>query len=1337
MTDLQVLIFSKDRPLQLDGTLRSFARHCRDADKIVTRVLFTASTSRTRSLYRQLMREHPKVQFVEELDFRRDALLLLGLHEFVLFLVDDCLFVGNFDLGSIAGTLGRTPEAIGVSLRLGCNAIYCHSLDKPQAIPKLAPASDDLLSYHWPHAESDFGYPLEVSSSLYRSRDLLPLLREIPFLNPNTLEAEMANRAGLFRESHPMLLCPESSLAFCAPVNLVNQVCVNRAGNRPDMSPGTLAEKFAAGWRMDVAKFDGFVPEGCHHEVELPLTQVSTATPLVSVIMPCYEQGVFLREAVDSVLSQTFTDWELIIVDDGSPDNTASTAQEIIAEHPLRAICLIKKPNGGVADARNQGIRNARGAYILPLDADDTIQPTMLEKTVRLLEENADISIAYTDLTHFGTVNRSVQAAEFDATTIPQNNQLNYCSLYRREAWELCGGYTSLIQGYEDWEFWVSCAARGLRAKRIPESLLLYRVKEVSLYTESLKRDRELRARLMLNHPQLYPAKRVAEARTIVTSGPEPQSPGAPLVSVIVTTHNRPELLCAALRSILHQTYQDFEIIVVNDAGIDVAPWIRSLGDTERIRLQRHPHNRGVGAARNTGIRLARGKYIAYLDDDDLFYPDHLSVLVDAAERTEHALVYSDANQASYQQSEGHELIERKVVYSRDFEFHDLLAVNQMPLLCVLHRRSCIDKVGGFDETLSTHEDWDMWIRIIRHYPYAHVRKTTCEYRMQQDRESMTNSMRPDFYRTMKIIHQRYKSWASILSGTRSRQKKHLRSLAWELYQSGRPVEPWGRIRYVLKPLKGIYKKESTREIIASDSNKKTLIILPSLDPAFANDSVIRLLQNEELVKHVILLTQSSSETIKKLQLKCWQLHSDLNIQEIKKITDRYARSKSVVTEATVIMGFENGHITERLWRYSIPVIQFVGEPPKSEENARILNKYSRYLAAIIFPSQEVGEETFKMSPHARAIQHYISPSSGRPQIEKLMEDLKKVLSLRMKGELQWRSTIGKSRIFNAQFAYPWIGRWKARHAIACYTTSWYTGINLRKPFPGFHPGTYSEMNGVKGEDPFAHYLRNKKPAGPWLTPVIRAGLFCPTRRSRLKAALHLHLFYPDMTPEYIRHIGRSKTRLDLFISVTSEENRDFALKSFGKLNDRRIEVRVVPNRGRDIGPLLTEFANDLQEYEVLGHLHTKKSPHYENRLMIRNWVSFLRENMLGGRKPMIDVILKAMERNPGLGLVFPDDPHVIGWMGNRDHAVNLMQRMGLASDLPEKHINFPIGTMFWARPNALKPLFDLNLDWADYPEEPIPGDGTMLHAIERILPIVAENSGYRCAVTHVKGVPR
>lgn len=155
----------------------------------------------------------------------------------------------------------------------------------------------------------------------------------------------------------------------------------------------------------------------------------------------------------------------------------------------------------------------------------------------------------------------------------------------------------------------------------------------------------------------------------------------------------------------------------------------------------------------------------------------------------------------------------------------------------------------------------------------------------------------------------------------------------------------------------------------------------------------------------------------------------------------------------------------------------------------------------------------------------------------------------------------------------------------------------------------------------------------------------------------------------------------------------------------------------------------------MIGPIHTKKSLHQEKRHLIDEWSGFIFENVIGGEKPMIDIVLQEFEKDHLTGLIFPDDPNVCGLSVNREIAVRLSEKMNFKTGLPENALNFPVGGMFWARSRALKPLFDLNLDWGDYPEEPVPDEGTMLHAIERIIPSVVKATGFREAVNYVKGV--
>jgi Glycosyltransferases involved in cell wall biogenesis len=183
----------------------------------------------------------------------------------------------------------------------------------------------------------------------------------------------------------------------------------------------------------------------------------------VSVVIPCYNQAQFLPEAVASVVAQTFTDWEIIIIDDGSPDDTAAVAQRLIAAHRDRCIRLIRQENRGLAEARNAGIRVARAPYILPLDADDMIEPEMLAQTVAALDAHPEVGFVYTDVRRFGAENNVMRTLPYSLERLRFENLMMPATLFRREAWEQVGGFRTFrpVQGYEDREFWVSLADAG------------------------------------------------------------------------------------------------------------------------------------------------------------------------------------------------------------------------------------------------------------------------------------------------------------------------------------------------------------------------------------------------------------------------------------------------------------------------------------------------------------------------------------------------------------------------------------------------------------------------------------------------------------------------------------------------------------------------------------------------------------------------------------------------------------------------------------------------------------------------------------------------------------
>ena len=549
--------------------------------------------------------------------------------------------------------------------------------------------------------------------------------------------------------------------------------------------------------------------------------------PAVSIVIPCYQQAHFLREALNSVVAQTYRDFEVIIVNDGSPDDTSEVALDLIARHPSIRISLLEKPNGGLADARNAGIEAERGEYILPLDADDMLHPEMLQRTVALLQANPQIAIAYTDLVHFGAVSKTVCAAEYDFLRLPVQNHMNCCSLFRRQAWAAVGGYNRNMRlGYEDWDFWIGCGERGFFGKRIPEPLLFYRVKHASMYTKAVEHDAELRSQIVLNHPRLYSTEQVTAARRLLNSTaavsahaetelgsvpisseslPQPDNASSnandtgeraatnaksgPMVSVIVPTFNRPHMLDEALQSILDQTYQDYEIIVVNDCGDDVSALVSKLNTSGRIRYLTHERNGGLAVARNTGLRAARGKYVAYLDDDDIYLPIHVETLVGFLEETQTEVAYTDAFCRRWEASADgstQEFAERFVPYSHDWDNDRILHENFVPVLCVMHRRACLDASGYFDESLSTHEDWEMWIRLSRRFTFSHIPRVTCEFRRSDQVKTLTNSKTADFARTTAIIYQKHRTESEGKRRVFAKQQERLFNYVYTLRKSSK-----------------------------------------------------------------------------------------------------------------------------------------------------------------------------------------------------------------------------------------------------------------------------------------------------------------------------------------------------------------------------------------------------------------------------------------------------------------------------------------------------------------------------------------------------------------------
>jgi nitroreductase len=300
----------------------------------------------------------------------------------------------------------------------------------------------------------------------------------------------------------------------------------------------------------------------------------------------------------------------------------------------------------------------------------------------------------------------------------------------------------------------------------------------------------------------------------------------------------------------------------------------------------------------------------------------------------------------------------------------------------------------------------------------------------------------------------------------------------------------------------------------------------------------------------------------------------------------------------------------------------------------------------------------------------------------------------------------------------------------------------LKRALAGFHPRLFMDLSPNFDRslrlDPLTQYLQAGKPPGPWQHPVLRLKAGATAWPPESKTALHGHFFYTDHISDFMHALAANHSRVDLLLTTGTEAQRAELAEATIGYRHGQVRIEIVPNRGRDIGPFLHVFRQVHDEYDIIGHLHGKRSLHTleQDAQLGDRWRNFLFQHLLGADAAAVDVILAAFAADPLLGIVFPEDPHVIGWDRDLPLAQRLAAQMGFRQELPP-HLDFPVGTMFWARSAALKPLLKLTLGWGDYPAEPLPIDGTILHALERLLPSVAREAGYGFATTYFPGLAR
>lgn len=206
----------------------------------------------------------------------------------------------------------------------------------------------------------------------------------------------------------------------------------------------------------------------------------NTMAKKISIIIPCYNHGKFLKDTVMSALSSTYKNIEIVIVNDGSSDNSEAVALNLAKEHDN--IKYLSQKNSGLPTARNNGIKNSTGYYILPLDSDDLISEDYISEAVKVLGKNPEVKVVYCNADFFGEKTGKWELADFKLSNLVLDNQIFCSAVYRKDDWEKINGYDErLTWGWEDWEFWISLLKSGGKVEKLQLTGFFYRINSKSM----------------------------------------------------------------------------------------------------------------------------------------------------------------------------------------------------------------------------------------------------------------------------------------------------------------------------------------------------------------------------------------------------------------------------------------------------------------------------------------------------------------------------------------------------------------------------------------------------------------------------------------------------------------------------------------------------------------------------------------------------------------------------------------------------------------------------------------------------------------------------------------
>lgn len=491
---------------------------------------------------------------------------------------------------------------------------------------------------------------------------------------------------------------------------------------------------------------------------------MENAEPKVSIIIPVYNGSDYLKEAIESAINQTYRNIEVIVVNDGSVDNGKT---EAIALSFGKRIRYYSKFNGGVATALNMGIEKMTGEYFSWLSHDDVYYENKIEVQMQYLKGLVDkhtilyggwdVIDTHSHITGNPRIEDRTDEKYLNIGIYPLvNGCINGCTLLiHKDCFAEAGGFDPNLRTTQDYTLWFKMFRRFpvyfhkdilLKSRIHPEQGSLkesgHRDEALVLWNRFVEEVTEHDIQGIYATLPVYYYKMAARlkksyvpevSRTAVS---KLQSTYKNKVSIILPVYNRCDCVAEAIESVLNQSYGHYELIVVDDGSTDDTSRVLSQYE-DRISIIYQP-NMGAAAARNAGIRAAKGEYIAFIDSDDLWAPKHLAKHVETLDMNiECAMTYNVAQYVTYKQEADAFVLDRCEVAKKmnGMIYPSLLYIENCVITTpsVVLRKLILDEIGCFNESMRMCEDLDLWRRIAKKYQVCSIPEVLTIVRIREN----------------------------------------------------------------------------------------------------------------------------------------------------------------------------------------------------------------------------------------------------------------------------------------------------------------------------------------------------------------------------------------------------------------------------------------------------------------------------------------------------------------------------------------------------------------------------------------------------------------------------